>query len=211
MTPMRVRSAVLGTAVLTLTAAPSLPAQAAPAAGPTPASTPQLLKEVPSAETDRQAAALWVHLRNTGTQGKFCLSVPGADRQPGVGLVQFDCGPWVDHWWTLEAWTYQGQRVYRIVSQNPSVNNTSQCVAIPGGSMQAGVQAIQWECGTWLDHFWKVTDQTGAGDYQLRNLKSDQCLGVDGNSHTAGAKVIQWPCKTDGGDHPDHRWHLSID
>ncbi|WP_432116049.1 RICIN domain-containing protein [Streptomyces sp. S1] len=207
---MRIPPVLLGTAVLALTAALSLPAQAAPTAGSAPATAIQPAKQTLHTKSDRKANAVsWVQLRNHGTQGKFCLAVPGADRRPGIGLIQFGCGPWVDHKWGFEARPDRGSRVFRIISKNPSVNNKAQCVSIPGGSTQAGVQAHQWECGEWPDHFWTITDRTGAGDYRIRNLKSGQCLGVDANSHTAGARVIQWPCKTGGGDHPDHLWYLT--
>ncbi|MBT2450744.1 RICIN domain-containing protein [Streptomyces sp. ISL-43] len=132
--------------------------------------------------------------------------VPAAD---GPGRLPARVG--VDHWWTFESWTYEGRPVVRVVSKNLSVNGRYQCLAVPGASKQPGVQANQFECGPWKDHFRKLVDRSGRGDYRLVNLNSGQCLGVDGNSHSAGAKVIQWPCKPDGGDWPDHILHMTLD
>ncbi len=101
-----------------------------------------------------------------------------------------------DHYWSLEAWSIGGVRHFRVINYN-----SGQCLAVPGGSKQNGVQVIQWPCGTWNDHFWRF-DDAGGGKFRIVNYNSQQCLAVEGGSKVDGAKAIQWPC----GGWADHFW-----
>ncbi|MBY6307274.1 RICIN domain-containing protein [Streptomyces clavuligerus] len=223
---MRLRSAVLGAIAFALTTAVGLPAQAAPgtAAGAepservpvpatAPAGTPLLdgapVRSVPGVPAATRAPVTWLHLRNGGTDGTFCLAVQGADNRPGTGLIQWGCAGNVDHWWAVEPWTYQDRVIYRVVSKNRTANDKQLCLSMPPGNSRPGTQAVQSECGNVLEHFWYFVERTGRGQYRVVNGFSGHCLAVEGNSHTAGAKVIQWPCKTDGSDRPDHLWHMT--
>ncbi|MFJ7156297.1 RICIN domain-containing protein [Streptomyces sp. NPDC101118] len=83
--------------------------------------------------------------------------------------------------------------------------NSGQCLAVPGGSTEAGKGLIQWGCGNWNDHYWSFQygfTSGGIAYYRLENLNSHQCLAVPGGSKTAGTQVIQWPC----GTWNDHYW-----
>ncbi|MFJ9344548.1 RICIN domain-containing protein [Streptomyces sp. NPDC101733] len=87
---------------------------------------------------------------------------------------------------------------------------SGQCVALPGGTRNAGAQVMQWPCGPYYDHLWRLTFAFTQGTthyYKVENLNSFQCLGVQGGSTGAGAPVIQWPC----GDYRDHYWALMPD
>ncbi|MER6332644.1 RICIN domain-containing protein [Streptomyces sp. NPDC001034] len=102
--------------------------------------------------------------------------------------------------------TTKGEPQYKWIKSAWS----GQCVALPGGTMDAGAQVIQWPCGAFNDHFWILKyafTQGSTSYYQAVNLNSGQCLGVQGGSTDAGAPVIQWPC----GDYHDHYWGLVPD
>ncbi|MGW7462062.1 RICIN domain-containing protein [Streptomyces sp. NPDC054797] len=126
----------------------------------------------------------WLRNVNSGQ----CLAVPGGSMDPGTGLIQWPCGGWMDHKWHLKAaFTADGLQYFQIMN-----GNSGQCMALPGGSTEAGTQVIQWPCGDWKDHYWGA-EFTNQG-VRLKNWNSGQCLSVPGGSGTAGEKVIQWPC-----------------
>lgn len=83
---------------------------------------------------------------------------------------------------------------------------TNKCLAIPGGSTQDGVGLIQWGCGGWEDHQWKLEEAftSDVQYYKVVNKKTNKCLGVPGGSVEDGVQVIQWPC----GDWFDHYWRF---
>ncbi|GHF09865.1 RICIN domain-containing protein [Streptomyces morookaense] len=136
----------------------------------------------------------WIRNANSG----HCLAVPGASTQNGMGLIQWGCGTWRDHFWQFEfAFSSGGRSYFRIRNLN-----SGQCLAVPGASTTAGVQVIQWPCGEYKDHYWGV-DYTSKG-MRLVNWNSGQCLAVPGASMAQGEKIIQWPC----GDWPDHYWNF---
>lgn len=83
---------------------------------------------------------------------------------------------------------------------------TDKCLAIPGGSTQGGIGLIQWKCGDWEDHQWKL-EEAFTSDvmyYRVVNKKTNMCLAVPGGSTEDGVQVIQWPC----GDWLDHYWRF---
>jgi hypothetical protein len=134
---------------------------------------------------DMRAAAVYGHIINNNS-GQ-CLAVPGGSTVEGTGLIQWGCGTWADHYWTLEPWSISGVRHYRVINYN-----SGQCLAVPGASTVEGTQVIQWPCGTWVDHFWRV-DNYGSTS-KIVNYNSQQCLAIPGASTVEGERVIQWPC-----------------
>lgn len=154
---------------------------------------PNAVRAAADPAKDMQAAATYGHIINNNS-GQ-CLAVPGGSTEAGIGLIQWGCGSWRDHYWTLEPWDIDGVRHYRIINLN-----SGQCLAVPGASTVEGTQVIQWPCGTWLDHFWRVENWTGKS--RLVNYNSQQCLAIPGASTVEGERVIQWPC----GTWPDHFW-----
>src|SRR5687768_10047005 len=136
---------------------------------------------------DLRAAAAYGHIINNNS-GQ-CLAVPGGSTVEGTGLIQWGCGTWRDHYWTLEPWTVNGVRHYRIINLN-----SGQCLAVPGASTVEGTQVIQWGCGTWPDHFWRF--EAWSGKFRIVNFNSGQCLAVPGASTVEGERVIQWGCGT---------------
>ncbi|MEW2136279.1 RICIN domain-containing protein [Streptomyces sp. NPDC005409] len=126
----------------------------------------------------------WLRNVNSGQ----CLAVPGGSMDPGTGLIQWPCSGWMDHKWHLKAaFTAGGIQYFQIMNAN-----SGQCVALPGGSTEAGTQVIQWPCGDWKDHYWGA-EFTNQG-VRLKNWNSGQCLSIPGGSGTEGERVIQWPC-----------------
>ncbi|WP_409235880.1 RICIN domain-containing protein [Streptomyces sp. PA5.6] len=160
-------------------------------ASPTPLR--DAVRAAPGPAADR-AAALVAHIINDGS-GK-CLAVPGGSKEQGIGLIQWGCGSWKDHFWSLERWTIDGVLHFRVIN-----DNSKQCLAVPDGSKTPGTQVIQWPCGLWRDHFWRL-DDAGGGRFKLVNYNSQQCLAVENGSGADGAKAIQWPC----GEWRDHFW-----
>ncbi|MVO87821.1 heme utilization/adhesion protein [Streptomyces sp. p1417] len=151
------------------------------------------VRAAPGPAADR-AAALAAHIVNYGS--RKCLAVPGGSHEKGIGLIQWGCGGWKDHFWSAEQWTIDGVPHFRVIN-----DNSKQCLAVPGGSKTPGTQVIQWPCGEWKDHFWRF-DNAGGGRFRLVNYNSQQCLAVQDGSGADGAKVIQWPC----GEWNDHFW-----
>jgi hypothetical protein len=128
-----------------------------------------------------------------------CLAVPGGSTDAGTGLIQWPCGTWADHYWAAQYQFTDSAGIYWYHIRNL---NSGQCLAVPGASTSAGVQVIQWPCGTWADHYWAIVyDSTGK--IHIINYNSGQCLAIPGASTAAGTAVIQWPC----GTWPDHYWH----
>ncbi|HEX8628365.1 MAG TPA: RICIN domain-containing protein [Catenuloplanes sp.] len=76
-----------------------------------------------------------------------CLALPGGSKVAGERTIQWPCGTWNDHYWTLRI---APNATFQIVN-----HNSGQCLALPGGSKVAGERPIQWPCGTWADHYWR--------------------------------------------------------
>ncbi|MEV6776957.1 RICIN domain-containing protein [Streptomyces syringium] len=136
----------------------------------------------------------WVRNANSA----HCLAVPGGSTENGIGLIQWGCGNWRDHYWQFEyAFNSGGRSYYRLRNLN-----SGQCLAVPGASTDPGTQVIQWPCGTWKDHYWGI-EYTNRGT-RLVNWNSGQCLAIPGASRVQGEKAIQWPC----GTWADHYWNI---
>ncbi|WP_186762718.1 RICIN domain-containing protein [Lentzea tibetensis] len=144
-------------------------------------------------KVDGASAQAYGHIINNNSG--MCLAVPGGSTQEGLGLIQWGCGGWEDHYWQLEPWDVNGVRHYQIRNAR-----SQQCLAVPGNSQERGVQVIQWGCGQFPDHFWRVIP--AGGKSQLKNFGTGQCLAIPGASKVQGERVIQWPC----GTFPDHYW-----
>ncbi|UQI44683.1 RICIN domain-containing protein [Streptomyces sp. HU2014] len=146
----------------------------------------------PAVEVTPGAERHWMRNFNSAQ----CLAVPGGSTQQGTGLIQWPCGDWQDHRWTIKrAFVSGGVAYYQVVN-----DKSGQCLAVPGGGKEAGTQVIQWPCGDFKDHYWGA-ESTNFG-IRLRNWNSGQCLAVPGGSTTQGEKVIQWPC----GNWHDQSW-----
>ena len=68
----------------------------------------------------------------------MCLAVPGGSTAWNLQLIQWPCGSWNDHYWSLDNGTgTQGlMRNY----------NSSLCMAVGGASLTQGAPVIQWGC-----------------------------------------------------------------
>jgi len=50
---------------------------------------------------------------------------------------------------------------------------------------QANVTALQFDCDSHPSRRWRVTDVTGNGVYQIRNVQTGKCLTIAGGVSTA--------------------------
>ncbi|WP_370417978.1 RICIN domain-containing protein [Streptomyces sp. QH1-20] len=150
----------------------------------------------PDSKPGPSGATAYGWVRNVNSA--HCLAVPGGSTENGIGLIQWGCGNWRDHYWQFEyAFNSGGRSYYRLRNLN-----SGQCLAVPGASTNPGTQVIQWPCGTWKDHYWGV-EYTNRGT-RLVNWNSGQCLAIPGASRVQGEKAIQWPC----GTWADHYWNI---
>ncbi|MEU5438455.1 RICIN domain-containing protein [Streptomyces sp. NPDC020719] len=163
-----------------------------------PADVAKLLAKTPGSALAPRLRTDGVYDHITNLNSGQCLAVPGGSTAQGTGLIQWPCGTWNDHYWSVQyQFTSSGFYWYHVVNLN-----SQQCLAVPGGSTTQGTQVIQWPCGTWADHYWAfATDR--AGVTHIANGNSGQCLAIPGGSTAQGTKVIQWPC----GTWNDHYWY----
>ncbi|MFF1482931.1 RICIN domain-containing protein [Streptomyces sp. NPDC058301] len=113
-----------------------------------------------------------------------CLAVGAASKAGGAGVIQWTCVPGaVEQLWYFDGpWYVNGVDFYRIINWNSGM-----CLADPASSTNAGVQMIQYGCGSGHEQFWRAdTPDT------FRNLASSLRLAVGGRSQTPGAPVVQW-------------------
>ncbi|MFB7594855.1 RICIN domain-containing protein [Streptomyces sp. NPDC056160] len=84
--------------------------------------------------------------RNSG----LCLSVDAASRDDFAGVTQYPCGSpalYPDQYWTF---LYDpARRMDQIKNRN-----SGKCLAIQDGDTSDTAAAIQYQCGTWEDHYW---------------------------------------------------------
>lgn len=180
---------------------PVSPAAVTALKGMTPVAPADLAKLLAKASGSAMAPTLrtdGVYDHITNYNSNQCLAVPGGSTAQGTGLIQWPCGNWRDHYWSVQyQFTSSGFYWYHVVNLN-----SGQCLAVPGGSTAQGTQVIQWPCGQWADHYWAfATDK--AGVTHIANGNSGQCLAIPGGSTAQGTKVIQWPC----GQWNDHYWY----
>ncbi|MFC9932525.1 RICIN domain-containing protein [Streptomyces sp. NPDC127190] len=134
----------------------------------------------------------WLHNAWTGK----CAAVPGGSTDGGTQIIQWPCGPFVDHLWKAVPTVTQGSVVYNHVLNG----NSAQCLAVQGGSKEAGAPVIQWPCGDFPDHNWALMEDRYG--FRLKNLNSQMCLTIPGGVPDDGIGLIQWPC----GDQTDQVW-----
>jgi hypothetical protein len=80
------------------------------------------------------------------------------------------------------------------------------CLAVPGGSTQAGTRVFTYPCGNWADHWWKF-DNYGENLRKIRPQHAlDKCLAIEGGSETSGTAAIIWGC----GEWADHYWRIEF-
>ncbi|MFJ2033727.1 RICIN domain-containing protein [Streptosporangium sp. NPDC087985] len=84
---------------------------------------------------------------------------------------------------------------------------TGKCLTIAGGVSTANnVEALQYTCDTHPSRRWTLTDVTGTGYYQVRNVNTGKCLTIAGGVSTANnVTALQYDCD----DHPSRRWTLT--
>lgn len=113
-----------------------------------------------------------------------CMAIPGGDRTPGVGVIQFDChGPSAtEQTWVL---TPLVEHVYTIRNVK-----TGLCLAIPNGDVTPGARAIQWNCNNGQEQLWI----TPPDDLHIINGNSGLCLAIPSARRDNSAPVIQWTC-----------------
>lgn len=123
-----------------------------------------------------------------------------ATKLAGTKLVQQGCDP--DHpeqiWMFDGPYSFDGINYYRLRNAYSDM-----CMAVELSTTTPGPFVIQWPCGTWHDHFWRVLS-VGGGLYRIINRNSQLCLAVDASSKADNAALIQWPC----GSWPDHFWRV---
>lgn len=124
-----------------------------------------------------------------------------ATRLAGTKLVQQGCDP--DH--PEQIWSFEGPYFLDGSGDYYRLHNalSGMCMAVDSSTTTPGPYVIQWPCGTWRDHYWRVLN-VGGGLYRIINYNSQLCLAIDASSHETNARVIQWPC----GSWPDHFWRI---
>jgi hypothetical protein len=93
-----------------------------------------------------------VSYRNAGTSSQYALAISGGSPNNGGGAILWDYKTSLaDQIWELtEAIPNVFPPVYTLKNYN-----SDKCLAIPGSSTQANVQAIQWTCNGLTDQMWE--------------------------------------------------------
>ena len=62
---------------------------------------------------------------------------------------------------------------------------TNKCLTIAGGvSTDNNVTALQFDCDSDPSRTWRISDVTGSGVYQIRNVQTNKCLTIAGGVST---------------------------
>ncbi|MFE6747406.1 RICIN domain-containing protein [Kitasatospora purpeofusca] len=143
------------------------------------------------------AAGNYYFLKSVNSANE-CLAVGAGNTNNGAGVIQWDCvAGAAEQYWSLNALPTKvvgGETYYHIVNlHSTAVRGTPMCLAVPGGTTAWNTQLMQWPCGDWNDHWWKLVPNPQRGGWGLKNLNG-LCAGVGGSSHTSGAAVVQWEC-----------------
>ncbi|WP_158277937.1 RICIN domain-containing protein [Pseudosporangium ferrugineum] len=136
-----------------------------------------------------KAAADYARLINKGSEK--CMNIPGGSTAPGVGVTQFTCGSWNDHYWYFDE---LDTGVYWIRNRG-----TGLCLSV--ASQSRGEQLAQRPCTQLEARAWRFNIASD-GRFQMINYSTGMCIGVAGGSKLDNAAVIQWPC----GSWADHWW-----
>jgi len=113
-----------------------------------------------------------------------CLTPQNFGSANGTKIIQWNClsAPGLE-----QDWTYPLDLAWSPIRNAQN----GKCLAISGGSMNAGAPAILWPCNSGYEQLWSVS---GERPTTLVNYKSRQCLAIPNGTHTPGTVVIQWPC-----------------
>ncbi|MFF1476656.1 RICIN domain-containing protein [Streptomyces sp. NPDC058301] len=150
------------------------------------------------------ATGTYYFLKNANSSK--CLAVGAASANNGAGVIQWDCTYGAtEQYWSLNqlpSKVVNGETYYHVVNSNSTaVRGTAMCLAVPGGTTAWNTQLMQWPCGDWNDHWWKLVPNPAYGGWELKNLNG-LCAAVGAGSKVSGAPVIQWGC-TAG---PEQTW-----
>ncbi|MET9318265.1 RICIN domain-containing protein [Kribbella sp. NPDC003505] len=82
-----------------------------------------------------------------------CAGISGGALNDGAGAIQWDCNPeaWANYWYVRLDRFENGTALYRLVNVW-----SGKCLAIPGGDLSIGTQAIQWSCADDPDQLWDI-------------------------------------------------------
>ncbi len=88
-------------------------------------------------------------LRNAGTSDWKALAVAGHSDENGAKVIQYSYQPSnTDQQWYANP---LGDNIFQFINRN-----SGKCLAIPGGSPDAGVQAIQYTCRVSTEQLWRL-------------------------------------------------------
>ena len=85
---------------------------------------------------------------------------------------------------------------------------TGKCLTIAGGlSTDDNVPTLQFDCDSHPSRTWRISDVTGSGVHQIRNVQTNKCVTIAGgvttnNNHPS----VQFDC--DG--HASRRWMIRL-
>lgn len=114
------------------------------------------------------------------------IDVPGLDRNPGVGLVQWDDNGGINQQWTvLRSHAAEGGKSYFLQSRLNTM------VLDAAGASKTSAPIIQWPYHGGLNQQW-VFEPAGDGSCFVKNVNSGLVLDIAGGSIENGAKLIQY-------------------
>ena len=74
-------------------------------------------------------------------------------------------------------------------------------------STDNNVHALQFNCDSHPSRTWRISDVTGSGVYQLRNVQTNKCLTIAGGVSTDNnVTALQFNCDTD----LSRRWTIRL-
>jgi cytolethal distending toxin subunit A len=81
-------------------------------------------------------------------------------------------------------------------------------LTIAGGvSTENNVTALQYDCDSHPSRTWRVSDVTGSGVYQIRNVQTNKCLTIAGGVSTENnVTALQYDCDS----HPSRTWTIRL-
>jgi hypothetical protein len=86
-------------------------------------------------------------------------------------------------------------------------SKTGKCLTIAGGvSTNNNVDAVQFDCDSDPSRRWRISDVTGNGVYQIKNVQTNKCLTIAGGVSTDNnVTVLQFDCDSD----PSRTWRIN--
>ena len=74
-------------------------------------------------------------------------------------------------------------------------------------STENNVTALQFNCDSDPSRTWRISDVTGSGVYQIRNVQTGKCLTIAGGVSTNNnVDALQFSCDTD----LSRRWTIRL-